>query len=129
MAYAPNIGDALTQLVFSPALARTTTNQGPSVDLAPYEGQLVLFLDSAAGTGTTPTLDVVLQDSADGSSWANVSPAIAFTQVTNAGVSRQKLTANIMSLRRFVRVNSTLGGTTPSFVYAVVGAAAAKYPA
>lgn len=95
--------------------ARTTTGQGAGVDCQQYEGGAVINLQSAAGTGTTPTLDVKVQDSDDNSSFADVAGA-AFTQVV-AAASNQKLGVNLSELRRYVRLAWTIGGTTPSFTF------------
>ena len=46
---------------------RSATVNGLAADILDYEGHAAAILQSAAGTGTTPTLDVKLQDSADGS--------------------------------------------------------------
>lgn len=104
--------------LFDPA-DRSATANGSAVDILNYEGQAAAILQSAAGTGTTPTLDVKLQDSADGSTgWADVTGA-AFTQVTNATASAQVLKFNASAVRRYIRAVATIGGTTPSFACAV----------
>ena len=97
---------------------RGTSANGSAVDILDYEGQAAAILQSAAGTGTTPTLDVKIQDSADGSTgWADVTGA-AFAQVTNAA-SAQVLKFNASAARRYIRAVATVGGTTPSFSCAV----------
>ncbi len=94
--------------------ARTTTVNGSAVDLLNYDGSIKAVLESAAGTGTSPTMDVKIQDSADGSTgWADVSGA-TFTQVTTA-VSLQSLSLNTRGMKRYIRAVATIGGTTPSF--------------
>ena len=98
---------------------RTATANGPAVDILDYEGYAAAILQSAAGTGTTPTLDVKLQDSADGSTgWADIAGA-AFAQVTNAAASKQIVKFNASAARRYIRAVATVGGTTPSFACAV----------
>jgi hypothetical protein len=57
--------------------AYTASTNGSSVDLrggplGNFTGQMKIMLDSGAGTGTTPTLQVTLQDSPDNSTWTNV---------------------------------------------------------
>lgn len=105
--------------------AQTATGNGTGVDLQQYEGLVAIVLNSAAGTGTTPTLDVKIQDSADNSSFADVAGA-AFAQVTNAA-STQKITINAESVRRYIRIVRTIGGTTPSFTFDVVALGLRKY--
>lgn len=112
-----DLGSVVLQNLLATA-ARTTTANGTGVDLKDFIGQAALILDSAAGTGTTPTLDLKLQDSDDNSTFADVSPAVAFVQVV-AGASQQRVGVDCDALRRYVRIVSTIGGTTPSFTYSV----------
>lgn len=116
-----------TVLNLAAAASRTTTLTGTGVDLQPYEGRVELILTSSAATaGSSPTLDVKVQDSADNSSFADVS-GLTFTQVTDAA-SVQSLAINKPALRRYVRVIGTIGGTSsPAFTYAVVGVGMLKY--
>ena len=98
---------------------RSASANGSAVDILNYEGQAAAILQSAAGTGTSPTLDVKLQDSADGSTgWADITGA-AFTQVTNAAPSAQAAKFNASAARRYIRAVATVGGTTPLFACAV----------
>ncbi len=104
--------------LFAPA-DRSATANGSSVDILNYEGQAAAILQSAAGTGTNPTLDVKLQDSADGSTgWADVT-GTAFAQVINAAASAQVVKFNASEVQRFIRAVATVGGTTPLFTCAV----------
>lgn len=97
---------------------RSATANGSGVDILAYEGQAAAILQSAAGTGTNPTLDVKLEDSADGSTgWADI-PGASFTQVTDAAASAEIIKFNASDVRRFIRAVATVGGTTPSFVCA-----------
>ncbi len=98
--------------------AITATGQGSAVDVRTRRGLGVIILDSAAGTGTSPTLDAVIQDSADGSTgWATVAGA-TFTQVAGAA-SLQTLVFDFDACRGFIRVSETVGGTTPSFTRSI----------
>jgi len=98
--------------------ARTSTVTGTGVDIRPYQGALKIVLNSAAGSGTSPTLDVKIQDSEDGSSYADVSGAV-FAQVTTTA-STQSIRLDTRRIRRLVRVVGTIGGTSPSFNFAVI---------
>jgi hypothetical protein len=117
--------DKLALIAGHPTAARTATGQTSGIDLKDYDGDVVFLLDSAAGTGTSPTLDVTIEDSADNSSFAAVSGA-AFTQVVDAA-SAQKLVVNKDSARRYVRVKYTITGTTPSFTFSVNAVGVTKY--
>src|SRR5579884_4571747 len=90
----------------------TATGNGTN-DLRVGEGAEVRVELEVAGTvsGTSPTLDVKLQDSADGSAWADT--GVAFTQVTATG-SRQQREFKTKQGRPYVRVATTVGGTSPS---------------
>lgn len=110
----------LTLISLVPTATNTTVGavNGTGVNLAQYIGRGRCVLDSAAGTGTSPTLSVKLQDSPDNSTWTDV-PNAVFTTVTNAGASQQALRVDMDALNTFVRAVSTEGGTTPSFTYSV----------
>lgn len=112
-----DIAGQLTVTNILPTAARTATANGTGVDAQALRGRGLVILDSAAGTGTSPTLDLKLQDSADNSSFADITGA-TFTQVINAA-SRQTLLVNLDGARRYLRAVSTIGGTTPSFTFSV----------
>lgn len=111
---------------------------GDNVTIRGLDENLVVLLDSAAGTGTSPTLDLVLQHRADDSdSWADV-PAAAlydpatgeaatFDQVTDAEASTQTLALRRERLKAEVRAVLTIGGTTPDFICAVYLLGLPKY--
>lgn len=113
-----DINGVLTQSTLFPTAARTTTTNGPAVDVRGQKGIAAVILDSAAGTGTTPTMDVKIQDSADGATgWADV-PGATFAQVT-ATASQQKIGLDLDACRGYIRAVATIGGTTPSFTFSV----------
>lgn len=72
-------------------------------------------LHCTVASGTSPTLTVKLQDSADNSTFADLTGG-AFTQLTAAGSQHLEGTGTV---RRYVRAVYTIGGTTPSFTAAV----------
>lgn len=66
-------------------------------------------------SGTTPTLDVVIEHSLDNSNWSTLK---TFTQVTTTdGYERLTLTT---SVGRYVRAKVTTGGTSPNYNPVVV---------
>lgn len=71
-------------------------------------------LDVTAASGTTPTLDVVIEDSLDGTNWNTVG---TFTQKTTTG--RQVVNLEL-PVSNVLRARWTIGGTTPSFTFSVV---------
>lgn len=118
--------DKLEVLNLHATAARTSTGSATGLDLQQYDGEVVLVLDSAAGTGTTPTLDVTIEHSdALGSGYTAISGA-AFTRVTTTA-SQQKLVVSKDEAKRYVRVTYTIGGSTPSFTFSVNGVGVKKY--
>jgi hypothetical protein len=84
--------------------------------LAGYGAALSLRaqLNVTAASGTTPTLDVVIEDSVDGGvTWNTVG---TFTQKT--AVAREVINVTV-PFADSLRVRWTVGGTTPNFTFAV----------
>ena len=124
----PNLADKLQQLTLKAVAEVTSDTNGTGVDLLDYEGPIKILLDSGAGTGNADnTLDCKIQDSADNSSFADVSGA-TFTQVDDtAGGSRQAMSLNTNSLKRYIRLVMDVEGTTPSFLVSCQAVAMKKY--
>lgn len=89
--------------------AETTTVNGPSVDFEDAV-EAVVMLDITAASGTTPTLDVVVQESVDEVRWTDFD---TFAQQTGTGQTQRK----ISGFARYLRAEITIGGTTPSFTF------------
>jgi molybdate-binding protein len=109
--------------------SRNASANGTGFDLQgsnDAEGEAIVILDSEAGSGTSPTLDVKLQESANNSTWSDISGA-TFTQVTDAAAAFEKISINTNDVARYVRAVGTSGGTTPVFVYAVSLVYSKKY--
>lgn len=70
-------------------------------------------LDATAASGTTPTLDVVIEDTLDGTNWNAIG---TFAQKVAAGREVINITTPFTDQ---VRVRWTIGGTTPSFTFSV----------
>lgn len=72
------------------------------------------FLVCTAVSGTNPTLDVVLEDSPDGSTWFNVA---TFARLTAAGSQALDITK---AFAQRWHVKYTIGGSnTPTFTFGV----------
>lgn len=91
--------------------AITSTGQSASVHVGGYS-EAIAMLNVTAASGTTPTLDVKLQTSYNGTDWYDI--ATAFTQAT--AVSKQA-GLKATNLGQFLRAVWTIGGTTPSFTF------------
>src|SRR5512138_3179892 len=100
-------------VVVVPSQARTTSSDSGALvsDSARY---LQLMVDVTAASGTTPTLDIVVEWSPDGSTWFVAQPVDSFTQITVAGKVIKRFD---IKAPRF-RVRWTIAGTTPSFTFA-----------
>ena len=99
-------------------VARTSTVTGSGIDLKGYESTVAFVQDVGAVSGTSPTLDGKIQDSADNSSFSDVT-GYTFTQVTSS-TNTQVLNVDPRYVRRYVRYVGTIAGTTPSFGLAVM---------
>jgi hypothetical protein len=118
--------------------SNTVTATGNSATFVmPYADAYRLLLVTSAASGTTPTLDAVLQDSPDGGvTWVNL--PLKFTQLTTVGsayiifkmvgpadaatAGSQAATGAATAVNcpvnvQFVRLLLTIAGTTPSFTY------------
>ena len=113
--------DALTVSELIAPARKTATANGSAFDIHDYDGRYAITLTSSAGGGTSPTLDVKIQDSADGSTgWADLSGA-TFTQVTDAADSTETITIDTDTAKAYIRVVLTITGTSPTFDLGVIG--------
>ncbi len=98
----------------APSAARTTSgNSAPLTGYGPAD-TLIAELNVTAASGTGPTLDVVIEDTIDGTNWY---PIGTFAQRTAAGREVLRLTQPFTDQ---LRVRWTIGGTTPSFTFSVI---------
>lgn len=70
-------------------------------------------LDVTAVSGVGPTLDVVIEDTLDGTNWNVIG---TFAQKTAAGREIVTITSAFSDT---IRVRWTIGGTTPSFTFSI----------
>jgi hypothetical protein len=94
--------------------ARTTSGDTGAITGYSDSSTLRVQLEVTAAAGTTPTLDVVIEDTLDGTSWNVIG---AFAQRTGPG--REVVNVTTPFTNR-IRVRWTLGGTTPSFTFSVI---------
>lgn len=109
--------DNYWDVTLASSAARTTSDSG-SADTLPTTARKLRFqLDVTAASGTSPTLDVVIEDSIDGTNYNTVG---TFSQSTAAG----RKTVDVTSpFARQIRARWTIAGTTPSFTFSVRGIA------
>jgi len=111
--------------------ARTASANGTGFDLEGSNGAegeaIVILASDAASAGSSPTLDVKLQESANNSDWSDISGA-TFTQVTDAAQALEKISINTNDVKRYLRAVGTIGGTSsPAFTYSVALVYGKKY--
>lgn len=98
-------GNATVVNILTPvSAANTAAATSSGVDLIDYDSPVIITQHKGAGTGT---LDGKIQDSADNSSFADVS-GLTFTQETT-GAGIQKLVFNPKSVRRYIKYVGTIG--------------------
>lgn len=98
--------------------AQTSTGASTAVLLPNLEvgGWITVGARVTAVSGTTPTLDLSVEWSADGgTTWFTSQPADTFTQLTAAA----NVAKSFQVKARHLRIRWTIGGTTPSFTIAV----------
>lgn len=93
----------------------TATVTGQALDFQDADGPCFAALQVGTVSGTSPTLDVKVQESAtSGGTYTDVTGA-AFTQVT---ASNKAQVINFKRTLRFCRLLGTIAGTSPSFALA-----------
>jgi len=94
--------------------AETATGSATAVDQAASTAAGGAgYLQITASSGTSPTVDVKIRDSADNSTFADL---ITFTQATGRTAERKTVAGTI---NRYVQATWTHGGTSPSFTMLV----------
>jgi hypothetical protein len=96
-----------------PSQARTASGDTGVLDGWGVPDVARVQLDVTAASGTSPTLDVVVEDTLDGVNWNVVG---TFAQKTAAG--REVINLSTPFADR-LRVRWTVGGTSPSFTFSV----------
>ena len=114
---ARQIGSAINpKLGITPQTA-TATVTGTGIDCSGYE-EVVYALMVGAVSGTTPTLDAKIQESATvGGTYTDITGAV-FAQVTTA-THQLHLSVRVNTAKPFQRVLATIAGTTPSYALSV----------
>jgi len=113
----------LLSLSANDVVAATVNRTG--VDLVDYEGDIVAILDAEAG-GAGITYAVKIQDSADNSSFADVTD-LAFTTTTANTALRETLRINSDEVRRYIRAVITVAGGSGAGAVSVVALGSKKY--
>lgn len=102
-----------TQTIVTSAARTASGNSDEQTGYGSAE-DLRVQLDVTAASGTSPTLNVVVEDTLDGTNWNTIG---TFAQRTAAG--REVINISSVFTDR-LRVRWTIAGTTPSFTYSVM---------
>lgn len=137
--------NAVTPKLFSVQSSVTKTATYTSSAFAmPLGDTYSLFLNVSAASGTSPTMDIVLQTSVDGGT-TYIDLPLRYAQKTTTGaavlVFKCGLGNNEVALEnaaadtggtlakncvfdwRYMKIKATIGGTNPSFTFAIYGLA------
>ena len=120
-----NLGSKGTAVDILPNDVLASTANGSGVDLQGYEGDAAFVLSSEA-MGASVTLAVKLQESADNSSWSDVTDG-AFTTTAANTAAFEQIALTVSDLKRYVRTNSTVAGGTGAGAVNVTAYASKKY--
>jgi hypothetical protein len=95
------------------ALAATKTED--HIDTGGPFGAMTMTLEVTAADGTLPTLDVIVQHSVDGDTWATLG---GFTQVTTTPGSETK---TFGPCSQYIRGKATITGTDVEYAFTLSG--------
>lgn len=100
-----------------PSAARTVTGNGQTMRETDQGDSISFLVSTTAVSGTTPTLDIVVEWSMDGgTTWARLEGTPDnFTTITATGNVIKTFPVRSTTYR----VVWTIGGTTPSFTFSV----------
>jgi len=98
--------------------ARTASGQSDQFHLGGVATAMVIEISATAVSGTVPTLDVDLEDTFDGTNWNKVVDVNA-ADITATGRTVKRFNVLDTPTTNRLRLNYTIGGTTPSFTFSV----------
>lgn len=130
MPYVNNFGDVVTQAALLALATKTADFDSTGVDISALklEGEIIVSLDAINRAGSSPTMALKLQESDDDVTYTDVSGG-AFTGLTT-GSSTQKLSLNKDGLKKYLRVDGDIGGTSsPEYDLSILLFGVKKYPA
>jgi len=108
---------AVQQTTLHPSGAEIASVTGSDVDIEPLKAAN-FYLDVTAVSGTTPTLDVKIQEKDPVS--GKYFDLVSFTQVTAVISERKNYGSGVGELLgKIIRFVATISGTTPSFTFSL----------
>lgn len=106
--------NVLGDTVLTGSSASAGASSGPIANPG-FISDIVVITHVTAITGTSPTLSLAIEQSDDNSTYTAVTGGASPSNITAAG--SQVINARVT--KPYVRVTSTIGGTTPSVSYRV----------
>lgn len=110
----PGVPGTSTVDTLHASAARTASGSGTAVFGFGKAAMIRAQIQVTAASGTSPTLNVVLEDTLDGTNWNTIG---TFAQLTAAG---REVINVVVPFGDQVRCRYTIGGTSPSFTFAVI---------
>jgi hypothetical protein len=96
-------------LLFHDGAVLTATVNSNSIDLGKTGANgVVVQIASTTVSGSSPTLNTIVQESTNDSTWVNLT---TFDQVT----ASERSSRTIQTQKQYVRLSHTIGGSSPSF--------------
>ena len=129
MPYAVNLGDVFNLAGYHQATI-TADGLSSAIDLNDYDGELAAVLLTTGSTGNANnTMDVAIYECDTSGGSYTAATGAAFTQVGYNAASQQKISVNKNELKRYVKFNFDVSGTSPSYPVACALLGAKKVPA
>lgn len=97
-----------SNLLFNDGSAVTADEQSDGLHVGP--GSYTVEVVVSAVSGTSPTLDLTVEESADNSTYVDNT---VFPQISGVGTYFRKVTTE----HEYLRIDRNVGGTSPSFTY------------
>lgn len=112
-----NLGDNLVVKNLRPNATLSANEDSSAIDLNGLEGEILVMIDSSAAlAGSSPTLALKLTESdTSGGSYTDVSGG-GFTAQAGTALA-QSLSLEKSKLKRFVKLNAVIGGTSSPQYY------------
>ncbi len=120
-----NLGSKGTAVDILPNDVLASTGNGSGVDLQGYEGDAAFIFSAEAG-GSGVTVAMKIQESADNSSWSDVTDG-GFTTTSANTAAFEQIALNVSDLKRYVRAVSVVSGGTGAGAVNITAYASKKY--
>lgn len=114
-----DLKNALTDLPMAPAKNQGANFNSSVIDLQQYQGVVCVVVNAGVGSGTAPTLDVVLHAGAESNGANSAAINVNATQVANTN-SLQVLAVDTRTLNastRYLKAVCAIGGSNTPIIH------------